>query len=132
MTMAHSIEGRVPFLDIKMVEFAQTIPPRLKLYKNDNLRAVEKWVLRKTFEDILPAEILWRDKEQFDEGSGMVDLIAEVIERWMPAAEAKRYSRHHRTTRLRSPEESLYHKLLCEAYSDPAPIIKNVAHWTDR
>jgi asparagine synthase (glutamine-hydrolysing) len=132
MTMAHSIEGRVPFLDIKMVEFAQTIPPQLKLYKNGDSRAVEKWVLRKAFEDILPVEILWRDKEQFDEGSGMVDLIAEVVEPWMPAAKAERYVRHHRTTHLRSPEESLYHKLLCEAYSDPVPIIKNVARWTDR
>lgn len=132
MTMAHSIEGRVPFLDIKMVEFAQTIPPRLKLYMNGSSRAVEKWVLRKAFEDILPAEILWRDKEQFDKGSGTVDLLAEAIDRWMPVAEAKRYSWHHPTARLRSPEECLYHKLLCEAYSDPVPIIKNVARWTDR
>lgn len=132
MTMAHSIEGRVPFLDIKMVEFAQTIPPELKLYKNDNSRPIEKWVLRRAFEDILPAEILWRDKEQFDEGSGTVDLLAEVIERWMPAAEAKRYSRQHLIARLRSPEECLYHKILCEAYSDPFPIIKNVARWKDR
>lgn len=132
MTMAHSLEGRVPFLDIKLVELAQTIPPQLKLYRNGNSRAVEKWVLRKAFEDILPEEILWRDKEQFDEGSGTVDLIAEVIGRWMPIEEASRYSRHHSIARLRSPEECLYHKLLCEAYSDPAPIIKNVARWTDR
>jgi asparagine synthase (glutamine-hydrolysing) len=34
MTMAHSIEGRVPFLDVEMIELAQTIPPRLKLLRN--------------------------------------------------------------------------------------------------
>jgi asparagine synthase (glutamine-hydrolysing) len=132
MTMAHSVEGRVPFLDINMVDLAQTIPPQLKLYRDGSSRAVEKWVLRKAFEDILPAEILWRDKEQFDEGSGTVDLLAEVIDRWMPAEEAKRYLRHHAIAHLRSPEECLYHKLLCEAYSDPVPIINNVARWTDR
>jgi len=132
MTMAHSIEGRVPFLDVEMIEVAQTIPSELKLKKNGGPRRVEKWVLRKVCEDLLPAEIVWRDKEQFDEGSGTVDLLAEAIGRWMPVAEARQYSRYHPIARLRSPEECLYHKLLCEAYTDPVPIITNVTRWEDR
>ena len=78
MTMVHSIEGRVPFLDVEMIELAQTIPPELKLKKDNGPRAVEKWVLRKACEDLLPAEIVWRDKEQFDEGSGTIDLLPLV------------------------------------------------------
>ncbi|MFQ5745563.1 MAG: asparagine synthase B, partial [Acidobacteriota bacterium] len=132
MTMAHSIEGRVPFLDVEMIELAQTIPPELKLKKNGGPRLVEKWVLRKACEDLLPAEIVWRYKEQFDEGSGTVELLREAIGRWMPAGEAGQYSRHHPIARLRSPEECLYHKLLCEAYTDPTPIITNVSRWADR
>jgi asparagine synthase (glutamine-hydrolysing) len=132
MTMAHSIEGRVPFLDVEMIELAQTIPPELKLRENGGPRLVEKWVLRKVCEDLLPAEIVWRHKEQFDEGSGTVDLLSEAIGRWMPAAEARQYSQYHPIARLRSPEECLYHKLLCEAYTDPVPIITNVARWADR
>jgi len=129
MTMAHSVEGRVPFLDVEMIELAQTIPPDLKLHRNGGARPVEKWVLRKACEDLLPVEIIWRDKEQFDEGSGTVDLLTEALEGLMAAAEARHYSALHPEARLRSPEECLYHKLLCDAYSDPAPVLKNVAHW---
>ena len=132
MTMAHSIEGRVPFLDVEMIALAQTIPPQLKLNKNGGPRPVEKYVLRKAFEDLLPAEIVWRNKEQFDEGSGTVDLLAETVGRWMPPAEARQYSARHPDAHLRSPEECLYHKLLCDAYADPAPVLKNVARWADR
>ncbi len=132
MTMAHSIEGRVPFLDVEMIELAQTIPPEFKLKKDRGPRPVEKWVLRKACEDLLPAEIVWRDKEQFDEGSGTVDLLAEAMGHWMPAAEARQYSRDHSIARLRSTEECLYHKFLCETYADPVPIITNVARWADR
>jgi asparagine synthase (glutamine-hydrolysing) len=132
MTMAHSVEGRVPFLDLEMIELAQTIPPELKLKKDGGPRPVEKWVLRKAFEDLLPPETIWRDKEQFDEGSGTVDLLAETVSRWMPLAEAKEYSKRHPDTYLRSPEECLYHKLLCEAYVDPVPVLENVARWSDR
>jgi len=75
MTMAHSIEGRVPFLDVKVVELALRIPSALKLRGSP---PVEKWILRKTFEDKLPADIVWREKTQFDEGSGTADLLPEL------------------------------------------------------
>ncbi len=132
LTMAHSIEGRVPFLDVEMIELAQTIAPELKLKRNGGPRRVEKWVLRKACEDLLPEEIVWRDKEQFDEGSGTVDLLVEAIGRWMSSEEARQYALHHPSARLRSPEECFYHMLLCEAYTDPVPIITNVARWADR
>lgn len=132
MTMAHSIEGRVPFLDVEMIELAQTIPPELKLHRNGGPRAIEKWVLRRACEDLLPAAVVWRDKEQFDEGSGTVDAMSGIVDRWMPGAEAAQYAQVHPESRLRSPEECLYHKILCEAYPDPSPVLENVARWTDR
>ncbi len=86
LTMAHSIEGRVPFLDLKMIELGQKVPAHLKL-KGDPL--VEKWILRKAFEDMLPDEIVWRKKEQFDEGSGTVDLLTETLKDIMNEEQAK-------------------------------------------
>ena len=77
------------------------------------------------------AIVVWREKTQFDEGSGTVDLLAEAIGHWIPSEEARRYARDHAIARLRSPEECLYHKLLCEAYTDPGPILANVARWAD-
>jgi asparagine synthase (glutamine-hydrolysing) len=60
MSMAHSLEARVPFLDHRLVEFAATIPPELALR-----RGVRKRVLKRAFEGILPREILGRRKQGF-------------------------------------------------------------------
>ncbi|HEX6973424.1 MAG TPA: asparagine synthase (glutamine-hydrolyzing) [Vicinamibacterales bacterium] len=60
MSMAASIESRVPFLDHKLVEFAAALPDRLKLrgFKT-------KWILREAVREILPPEILTRKKMGF-------------------------------------------------------------------
>lgn len=71
MTMAHSLEGRVPFLDLDVIDTALRVPPELKLPAG----GPEKWVLRAAVADLLPPEITWRTKAQFDEGSGVGDLV---------------------------------------------------------
>jgi asparagine synthase (glutamine-hydrolysing) len=60
MSMAHSIEARVPLLDHKVVEFAATIPPELQL-KNGTTKHVFKRAMR----DLLPAAIIDRPKHGF-------------------------------------------------------------------
>lgn len=132
MTMAHGIEGRVPFLDLELIRVAQSISPEWKLRRDASGRLVEKWVLRKACEDLLPPEIIWRDKEQFDEGSGTVDLLTHECDRWLKPGEVKRYSDRHRAARLRSAEECKYHKLLTDCYPDTEPILSNIARWADR
>lgn len=129
MVMAHSIEGRVPFLDLKMIELAQRIPVHLKLRGNP---PVEKWILRKAFEDSLPSEIVWRQKEQFDEGSGTVDLLTEMLATTMGDAEAQAYRQRHPEVHLRSAEECHYHQLFREVFDHPAPILANVGRWAER
>ena len=130
--MAHSIEGRVPFLDVALIQVAQAIPPDLKLVADDRGEVVEKWILRKAFEDLLPSEIIWRDKEQFDEGSGTTDFLCDVVTRWMTTSEASRYANSCRSSHLRSHEESVYHKLLMEAFPNPGGVLRNVARWVER
>jgi asparagine synthase (glutamine-hydrolysing) len=132
MTMAHSIEGRVPFLDVEMIELAQTVPPEFKLKESGGARSVDKWVLRQASESALPPEIVWRKKAQFDEGSGAVDLLSQVVGQVMSPGEARQYAERHPESRLRSPEECVYHRILCQVYPDPAPILANVARWMDR
>ncbi|MGQ9626014.1 MAG: asparagine synthase (glutamine-hydrolyzing) [Anaerolineae bacterium] len=60
MAMAHSVEGRFPFLDHRVVEFCSRIPPHLKL---KGLR--EKYILKKSMADLLPAEVCWRPKQPY-------------------------------------------------------------------
>jgi asparagine synthase (glutamine-hydrolysing) len=60
MSMANSLELRVPFLDHKVVEFAFTLPPELKIH-----RRYRKYLLRKYMDPMLPAEIIHRPKRGF-------------------------------------------------------------------
>ena len=60
MSMACSIESRVPFLDHQLVEFAARVPDRLKLRDG-----VGKYVLKRAVEDILPRDIVYRKKMGF-------------------------------------------------------------------
>jgi asparagine synthase (glutamine-hydrolysing) len=60
MSMAHSIEARVPLLDHKFVEFAATIPPELKLRGRTG-----KYIFKKAMAGILPEQILNRPKRGF-------------------------------------------------------------------
>lgn len=60
MSMAHSLEVRVPFLDHEVLEFASQIPPDYKLYRMDR-----KHVLKRAVADLLPADFLRRRKMGF-------------------------------------------------------------------
>ena len=131
LTMAHSIEGRVPFLDVEMIDLALAVPPELKLCGGRD-GTLEKWILRKACEDLLPPEILWREKEQFDEGSGTLAVLPELLGHWLGADQAQRYRAEHPEAGLVSREECVYHRLLLEAYERPEAILANVARWSQR
>ncbi|MBV9761337.1 MAG: asparagine synthase (glutamine-hydrolyzing) [Acidobacteriaceae bacterium] len=60
MSMACSIESRVPLLDHKLVEFSTTIPDSLKIRGG-----VQKYILKRAVEDLLPREIVYRKKMGF-------------------------------------------------------------------
>jgi len=60
MSMAASIESRVPFLDHKLVEFTATLPRRMKLRGRET-----KWILKKAMNGILPREVIDRPKMGF-------------------------------------------------------------------
>jgi asparagine synthase (glutamine-hydrolysing) len=61
ITMAHSIEARVPFLDHRLVQYAMSIPQSLKT-KN----WTPKYILKKAVEGIIPNEIIYRPKQGFN------------------------------------------------------------------
>jgi asparagine synthase (glutamine-hydrolysing) len=60
MTMATSVEARVPFLDHDLVEFAMALPPRMKVRDG-----VGKYLLKKAVDGLLPREIVYRRKQGF-------------------------------------------------------------------
>lgn len=83
VAMAHSVEGRFPFLDYRVVEFCNRLPPRLKLRG-----LTEKWLLRRIARRYLPAEISTRRKRPyrapilrsfFGAGGAKFDYVRELL-----------------------------------------------------
>lgn len=77
MSMAHSIEARVPFLDHRLVELAMKIPEKFKI-KNK----IPKYILKKSCEGILPNSIIYRKKQGF----------AAPISIWMKEGELGKFA----------------------------------------
>ncbi len=77
---AWGVEGRVPFLDKEFLDTAMRLNPADKMCTDGRM---EKHILRKAFEDYLPPEVAWRQKEQFSDGVGYgwIDTLREVAER---------------------------------------------------
>jgi asparagine synthase (glutamine-hydrolysing) len=75
MSMAASLESRVPFLDHTFVEFAATIPDHLKIRGDGE----QKYILKKAVEDLLPHEIVYRKKMGFP----------TPMRQWLMSPEAK-------------------------------------------
>lgn len=80
MLMANSIEGRFPFLDANVVEFAGQLPARQKILGLD-----EKHLLKRAFRDMLPPEIVARPKQPYRApdaagfvGAGAPSWVAEA------------------------------------------------------
>ncbi len=82
---AWGIEGRVPFLDKEFLDVAMRLNPKDKMviYGKDPKRAMEKWILREAFHNILPESVAWRQKEQFSDGVGYswIDTLKEMVDK---------------------------------------------------
>ncbi|MDK1492347.1 asparagine synthase (glutamine-hydrolyzing) [Sinorhizobium sp. 7-81] len=81
MAMAHGVEGRFPFLDHRLVEFAAGLPPEMKLKG-----LVEKHILREATKDLLPPSIGKRTKQPYRapdshsfSGTGELDYVRTAM-----------------------------------------------------
>ena len=74
---AWGVEGRVPFLDKEFLDVAMRTNPEAKMCRGDE---IEKRIVREAFADMLPAEVAWRQKEQFSDGVGYswIDTLKQI------------------------------------------------------
>ncbi|TXG74415.1 hypothetical protein EZV62_002994 [Acer yangbiense] len=119
-TSAWGLEARVPFLDKDFIDVAMAIDPQFKMINRDEGR-IEKWVLRKAFDDeehpYLPKHILYRQKEQFSDGVGYswIDGLkshaaTHVTDKMMQNA---RHIYPHNTP---STKEAYYYRMIFERF----------------
>lgn len=116
---AWGIEGRVPFLDKEFLDVAMNINPMDKMIRPDRM---EKWVLRRAFEDLLPADMLWRQKEQFSDGVGYgwIDILKEISSRKVSNEAMKNAHFRFPVNPPLSKEEYFYRSIFSEHFPSEA------------
>ncbi len=77
VTMANSVELRVPFLDKEVIKTGLAISPELKVVKKDG-SYTRKYILRKAADDLLPPKILWKEKKAMQYGTGVQKVLDEL------------------------------------------------------
>ncbi|MBI2894362.1 MAG: asparagine synthase B [Deltaproteobacteria bacterium] len=113
MTMAHGLEGRVPFLDVGFLSWAMALDPAAKLHRSDR---PEKWLLRGAFEDLLPAEIVWRRKLEFAEGCGSEQVLIDHGERAVADTDFARAAELFPADSPATKEAFLYRRIFEEVF----------------
>lgn len=117
---AWGVEGRVPFLDKEFLDVAMRFNPKEKMAGNGRM---EKWVVRKAFEDLLPASVAWRQKEQFSDGVGYgwIDTLKKIANEKVTDDMMKHAHFRFPVNTPMSKEEYLYRSVFSEHFpSDQA------------
>ncbi len=139
MSMAHSIESRVPLLDNEVIDFAAALPARFKIRNGRR-----KHVLKQALQPLLPAGILERRKQGFGVPlgnwfrGGLTNLFSDVLESartrqrgYFEPAFVSRLLREHRSGQ-RNHELRLWQLLVFELwhrqYLDTAAVESATAH----
>ena len=123
--MAWGVEGRVPFLDKDFIDIAMGLNPsdKMSIRLSDGKQRIEKWILRKAFEDLLPEDIAWRQKEQFSDGVGYnwIDTLKKITEEKVSDAEFARRESRFPVNPPKTKEEYYYREIYSRLFpSDSA------------
>jgi len=116
------IEVRAPFLDPEVQKFAMNMDPRYNV-QEERGEVWGKWILRKAYEDVLPPEVRWRDKNPIEVGSGTTILpkfMAKKISDSEFAAKKKKILETDNVT-IRDKEQLVYYEAYREVVGVPHP-----------
>jgi len=114
------IEVRQPFLDPEVQKFAMNLDPRYNVQKERG-EVWGKWILRKAYEDVLPPEIRWRDKNPIEVGSGTTILpkyLGKKISDSEFAAKKKKILETD-NVKIRDKEQLIYYEAYREVVGVP-------------
>jgi len=131
---AWGVEGRVPFLDKEFLDVAMRTNPKAKMCTTDHSpffgersgraeRTIEKRIVREAFADRLPAEVAWRQKEQFSDGVGYswIDTLKEITSKAVSDEQMAHVEERFPINPPKNKEEYYYRSIFAEHFpSDSA------------
>ncbi|MBQ9679006.1 MAG: asparagine synthase B [Prevotella sp.] len=117
---AWGVEGRVPFLDKEFLDVAMRTNPTAKMCPGTTM---EKKIVREAFADMLPDEIVWRQKEQFSDGVGYswIDTLKEITAKAVTDEQMAHAAERFPINPPKNKEEYYYRSIFVEHFpSDSA------------
>ena len=143
---AWGVEGRVPFLDKEFLDVAMRTNPEAKMCSIDhspltidhchadgvanngqcsmvNVQSIEKRIVREAFADMLPAEVAWRQKEQFSDGVGYswIDTLKQITSEAVTDEQMAHAAERFPINPPKNKEEYYYRSIFAEHFpSDSA------------
>ncbi len=119
---AWGVEGRVPFLDKEFLDVAMRTNPEAKMCPG---KTVEKKIVREAFADMLPAEVAWRQKEQFSDGVGYswIDTLKQITSEAVSDEQMAHAAERFPINPPKNKEEYYYRSIFAEHFpSDSAAL----------
>jgi asparagine synthase (glutamine-hydrolysing) len=116
------IDVKQPYLDSEVQKFAMNLDPRYYVQKERG-EVWGKWILRKAYEDVLPPEVRWRDKNPIEVGSGTTILpkyLANKISDLEFESKKKKILEND-NVKIRDKEQLIYYEAYREAVGVPYP-----------
>ena len=117
---AWGVEGRVPFLDKEFLDVAMRTNPEAKICPGQTM---EKRIVREAFADMLPAEVAWRQKEQFSDGVGYswIDTLKQITSEAVTDEQMAHAAERFPINPPKNKEEYYYRSIFAEHFpSDSA------------
>ena len=117
---AWGVEGRVPFLDKEFLDVAMRTNPEAKMCPGSTM---EKKIVREAFADMLPAEVAWRQKEQFSDGVGYswIDTLKQMTSEAVSDEQMAHAAERFPINPPKNKEEYYYRSIFAEHFpSDSA------------
>ncbi|MBR3014644.1 MAG: asparagine synthase B [Bacteroidaceae bacterium] len=117
---AWGVEGRVPFLDKEFLDVAMRTNPSAKMCPG---KEIEKRIVREAFANLLPAEVAWRQKEQFSDGVGYswIDTLKQMTSEAVSDEQMAHTAERFPINPPKNKEEYYYRSIFAEHFpSDSA------------
>jgi asparagine synthase (glutamine-hydrolysing) len=126
MNSCISIKVITPLVSEELLNFALEIPIEYKIKKMDNGNMIEKWILRKAFEEQLPASITWRTKQEFSKGSGSAKVLKNHFNKIISDKEFLEEKRKYPL--VRNKKELYYFRIFIKYFGD-GKSVQTVGQW---
>ncbi|MBT8340861.1 MAG: hypothetical protein HKP58_16170 [Desulfatitalea sp.] len=125
MNQCNQVRVVAPLICGPLLDYALAMAPELK-QKPEGDEKVEKWIFRKTFENDLPKEVVWRLKAEFSQGSGSAGVLPNHFEQVIDDSSFE--NARQAFPLIRSKEEYYYFKIFTKHFGE-GHAVKTVGQW---